>query len=898
MSNRHLAVRLPRIKLISAAVASCFVSHLALANPTGPTIVNGQVTFNQQGNLLQITNSPNSIINWQSFSIGTNEITRFLQQSSSSAVLNRVTTQNPSSILGALQSNGRVLLINPNGILFGAGAQIDVAGLVASTLKLSDTDFLAGRLRFTDGAGAGSVVNQGSINSATGGHVYLVGPAVTNGGVITSPKGEVILAAGNSVELVNPGTPNLRVEITAPDNQAINLGQIVADSGRVGIYAGLINQSGTIRADSAVVTEDGRIVLKATKGVALEAGSVTAASGAKGGNVTVETETGTIRVAGQIDATGSEVGGAINIAVTGDSGGIELGAGLNSGNASVSVSGPGSTTILNADIITAGAAILIDDSVELGAPTSIRLDTTNSGAVPGGANVTITGTVNDDLAGSSSLVLSAGTAGANTLGGAVGNTDAIASLTASGNTTALNGGLVTTTGDQTYNSAVTLGMATTLAATGVSGNIAINNSLSGGANSLTINAGNDIAIRGNVFSGPQAINAGNGLIVQSSAAGSAQLTATAGQTINARFIDVTAQNNTSAGISNSTSGNQIITVAGGGSSPGIDVQSLASGGSASIANNASGAAQTITVTDADHINVNGFGPNISNVSAIIHAIPGTQTISITGSGANAINVGSAGALGGSNISARSQSITAGASGQSGSITIIGPAVNTRFAAISTNLGFPGAQTVSTSGALTVTGGSAPAQVFASGIRHNSSGPQTVTAASIALQGGLSGNGNAVNIDSASGDQTISASDITLAGGSGIGNFARIRKDGTGTQTISGTPVITLTGGTGGALDQGSFAQIRAAGLQVITAGPTTLTAGASGFNNFAGIHSPDQDITVHGDLTLTGGGSISGVTSSTDARIGGLGGATPSPTNLMLVVDGNVTMTGGTATNA
>jgi len=77
-----------------------------------------------------------SIINWQTFSIGANEITRFLQQSQASAVLNRVAAGNPSQILGALQSNGRVFLINPSGIVFGAGAQVDVAGLVASSLNL------------------------------------------------------------------------------------------------------------------------------------------------------------------------------------------------------------------------------------------------------------------------------------------------------------------------------------------------------------------------------------------------------------------------------------------------------------------------------------------------------------------------------------------------------------------------------------------------------------------------------------------------------------------------------------------------------------------------------------------------------------------------------------------
>jgi len=276
------------------------------ANPTGPTVVNGQVTFQQSANLLQITNSPSAIINWQRFSIGANEITRFLQQSQASAVLNRVTGSagviDPSVILGALQSNGRVFLVNPSGILFGAGAQVDVAGLVATSLNLSNADFLAGRLNFTALPNAGGIVNEGNITTGSGGNVYLVGPAVTNSGLISTARGEVILAAGNSVELVEPGTPNLRVEIVAPDNEARNLGQIVADSGRIGIYAGLINQSGTIRADSAVA-EAGRILLKATKNTTLEAGSVTTANGPTGGSVTIQSGDTTL-VWGTVEARG------------------------------------------------------------------------------------------------------------------------------------------------------------------------------------------------------------------------------------------------------------------------------------------------------------------------------------------------------------------------------------------------------------------------------------------------------------------------------------------------------------------------------------------------------------------------------------------------------------------
>jgi len=310
-----------RPKLVSLAVASCFAASTALANPTAPTVVNGQVSVIQNGNLLQITNSPSSIINWQSFSIGANEITRFIQQSQASAVLNRVTGAagaiDPSVILGALQSNGRVFLVNPSGIVFGAGAQVDVAGLVATSLNLSNADFLAGRLKFGEMPGAGAIVNQGNLTARPGGEVYLVGPAVTNSGIITSPNGDVVLAAGNSVELVNPGTPNLRVEITAPDNAARNLGQIVVDSGRAGIYAGLINNSGTIRASSAVA-EGGKILLKATRSVTLESTSILDASGAGGGRIEVlAKDGGTVNVAGTLDASAP---------VSGDGGFIETSA--------------------------------------------------------------------------------------------------------------------------------------------------------------------------------------------------------------------------------------------------------------------------------------------------------------------------------------------------------------------------------------------------------------------------------------------------------------------------------------------------------------------------------------------------------------------------------------------
>lgn len=301
---------------LALAVAACFAGNGALGNPTNPAVVHGAASFsNPAANILNVqTMTPRTIINWGSFSISAGEITRFMQPSALAAVLNRVGAgASPSQILGTLSSNGRVFLINPNGITFGAGSQVDVAGLVASTLNLTNEDFLAGRMRFAETPGAGALTNAGIISTAPGGNVYLVAPDVRNSGLITSPQGEVILAAGSSVELVNPGTPNLRVEINAPDNAARNLGAIVADAGRVGIYAGLIEQKGEIRADAAVAGEGGRILLKATRSATLDAGSITSARGESGGAIEVNAGDTTL-VAGTIDVRGTNgAGGTVHL---------------------------------------------------------------------------------------------------------------------------------------------------------------------------------------------------------------------------------------------------------------------------------------------------------------------------------------------------------------------------------------------------------------------------------------------------------------------------------------------------------------------------------------------------------------------------------------------------------
>lgn len=297
-------------KALALSVAMAW-SSMALANPTGAQVVNGSATISSVGNTLTITNSAGAIINWQSFSIGNNEVTRFIQPSAASAVLNRVVANDPSVLLGQLSSNGRVFLINPAGILVGAGARIDTAGLVASTLNLSNADFLAGRMNFIGDGGAGSVVNRGQIVTPAGGSVYLVGANVSNEGIIRTPGGETLLAAGQSVRLVDTATPGLSVEITGAAGQATNLGEISAEAGRVGIAGALVRQAGTVRASSAV-REGGRVFLKAAQRAEVDGGRIDVSSSVgKGGHVEVSGRDVILKGGASIDASGASGGGQI-----------------------------------------------------------------------------------------------------------------------------------------------------------------------------------------------------------------------------------------------------------------------------------------------------------------------------------------------------------------------------------------------------------------------------------------------------------------------------------------------------------------------------------------------------------------------------------------------------------
>ena len=241
----------PGIPFALRPVACCVIAaccELAAANPTGPTVTAGSATFQNAARSLTITNTPGTIINWQGFSIAPTEVTRFVQQSSSSAVLNRVVGPDPSSLLGTLSSNGRVFLINTNGIIVGAGARIDTAGFIASTLNISDTDFLQGRLRF-DGGGNGPLRNAGTIRAS--GDIMLVGPQIENTGIVRSDNGAVVLAAGRKLTITSPDAQGVRFELQAATDSALNLGTLDARTAAM-MFAGTLRHSGDIRVGTSV----------------------------------------------------------------------------------------------------------------------------------------------------------------------------------------------------------------------------------------------------------------------------------------------------------------------------------------------------------------------------------------------------------------------------------------------------------------------------------------------------------------------------------------------------------------------------------------------------------------------------------------------------------------------
>ena len=296
------------------AAATFATSGMALALdpgalPTGGRIAAGSAVISQSGTSMTVDQQTSRMIaTWDTFNIGQNASVRFNQPGSSSVALNRIAGQSPSQILGNLSANGQVFLLNPAGIVFGRNARVDVGSLVASSLDMTNADFLAGDYRLTgDGGG---VLNQGSITTADGGVVALVGERVGNEGTIATPDGGTALIGGTDVTLdfTGDGLINYSIDQGAVDAQAENKGLIAADGGVVVMTAqaadaltqSVVNNEGVIEA-SSLANRGGRIILGGD--LVVNTGSADA-SGASGGAVTANADY--LMNAGSVTVTGDK----------------------------------------------------------------------------------------------------------------------------------------------------------------------------------------------------------------------------------------------------------------------------------------------------------------------------------------------------------------------------------------------------------------------------------------------------------------------------------------------------------------------------------------------------------------------------------------------------------------
>ncbi|MFH1767869.1 MAG: filamentous hemagglutinin N-terminal domain-containing protein, partial [Candidatus Omnitrophota bacterium] len=304
--------------LIAFSLLLIFSISTAYSNPELNAVVAGSADAQTQGNTYTINvHSNKAILNYNSFSIAGGETTRFNQPSPSSIALNRVVGQDASAIYGNLTANGQIFLINPNGILFGPNSRVDTAGLVASTLNISNQDFLAGKYNFS-GQG-GYIINQGQIISQPGGYACFLSSAIDNQGLIQADLGTVVLAAGEKMTLGLDDLAQISVvideavkqEVLGPDGEKMdnaidNSGTIQANGGKVIINAKVlnnvfdyaINNSGIIEAKS-LSAEDGTITLAAQGAPVLNSGKIEA------GKVVIDVPDDDFTNRGQIISNGS-----------------------------------------------------------------------------------------------------------------------------------------------------------------------------------------------------------------------------------------------------------------------------------------------------------------------------------------------------------------------------------------------------------------------------------------------------------------------------------------------------------------------------------------------------------------------------------------------------------------
>ncbi|MDB5811119.1 MAG: hypothetical protein JWN94_3241, partial [Betaproteobacteria bacterium] len=356
--------------------------------PTGGVVTQGTASIvNVSPTQQRITQgSDKAVINWQNFSIGAPNSVVFVQPSSSSVVLNRVISANPSSILGSLSANGQVFLVNPNGVYFGPNAVVDVTGIVATTLNIRDSDFMAGRYIFSrdpSSPARAAVINDGVIRATPGGYVVLAGDYAANNGIVEARLGTSVLAAAGkfTLDIAGDNLINFAVnEKTLAQLAGVaNTGQVLADGGRVlmtasvarDLSATVVNNSGIVQA-RGTTERDGAIFLTGDGGDVIAGGRIDA-SGPRGGAVTLQAVSGTTSVSGVVTASGDSGAGG-KVQVLGERVGL-------TDNASIDASGrtAGGSILIGGDYQGQNAAVQNAQRTYVGSNVQINADARETG---------------------------------------------------------------------------------------------------------------------------------------------------------------------------------------------------------------------------------------------------------------------------------------------------------------------------------------------------------------------------------------------------------------------------------------------------------------------------------------------------------------------------------------
>ena len=359
---------LKRLALATAMSMGMASGGVAMAAPTGGVVASGTASIGVAGSTTTINQSTaKAIINWNDFSIASNQTVNFVQPNANAVTLNRVVTSTPSSIQGALNANGQVFIVNPNGITFGSTAQVNVGGLVASTLAITDSNFNNGSYRFNNSSNNASISHNGSTNIADAGTMALVAPHIQQAGTIISNDGSILLAAANDVTLsMSNRVLNTYTTTTGNHTASINhsAGLLQADGGKVLLKAqginstshAVLNSAGAIRAQTIGSNDRGTIELLTdmNTGVVDLSGALDASAPVAGSGGTVRTYAADVKVADSATVSSSQViqsslpvsssgwfikANSINVATGGTISGSTLANNLANGNISLSASG-------------------------------------------------------------------------------------------------------------------------------------------------------------------------------------------------------------------------------------------------------------------------------------------------------------------------------------------------------------------------------------------------------------------------------------------------------------------------------------------------------------------------------------------------------------------------------